>query len=372
MKIKELCKIIEAEFPLSYQESYDNSGLQVGHPDTEITGVLTSIDVTEEIIEEAIQKRCNFILTHHPLIFGGLKNLTGNNMVQRCVIRAIQSNIAIYVCHTNLDKMKNGVSARMAKKLNLQNCKILVPEKKQLLKLVTFVPVQHAENVRQSLFSAGAGTIGDYDYCSFNSVGEGTFRAAEGTHPFAGKIGKPHAEQETRMEIILKKELKSQVISALLKSHPYEEPAYDLYELENSFADAGLGIIGELEQPEDELFFLKKIKTAFKAESVRYTELLNKKIRKVALCGGSGSGFLSTAMAQEADIYISADFKYHQFFEAEKRIVIADIGHFETEQFTKEILFELLFSIISEKNSKKTTTFAIYFSDYNTNPINYL
>jgi len=368
MTVKDLCKTIETQFPLSYQESYDNSGLQVGYSDAEVTSVLITIDITEEIVEEAIQKRCNFILTHHPLIFGGLKNLTGNNMVQRCVMRAIQNNIAIYACHTNLDKMKNGVSARMAKKLNLQNCQILSPEKKRLLKLVTFVPGQHAENVRQSLFSAGAGTIGDYDCCSFNLQGEGTFRAAEGTNPFVGEIGKIHTEPEIRIEVILKKELKNQVVSALLESHPYEEPAYDLYELENSFDNTGLGIIGELELPEDELSFLQKIKATFEVKCVRHTELLNKKIRKVALCGGSGSEFLSTAIAQKADIYISADFKYHQFFEAEKRIVIADIGHFESEQFTKEIFFEILSDILS----KKTTTFAIYFSDYNTNPINYL
>ena len=364
MTIKELSQIIETESPLAYQENYDNSGLQIGYPETEVTGVLITIDVTEEIIGEAIQKGCNFILTHHPLIFGGIKKLTGNNMVQRCVMRAIQNNIAIYACHTNLDKMKNGVSARMAKKLNLQNCQILSAEKNRLLKLVTFVPEQQAENVRQALFAAGAGTIGDYDCCSFNSRGEGTFRAAAGANPFVGEIGKMHTEPEIRIEVILKKELKNQIVSALQKSHPYEEPAFDLYELENSFAGAGLGIVGELEQPEDELSFLQKIKTVFEAKSVRHTELLNKKIWKVALCGGSGSEFLSAAVAQKADIYISADFKYHQFFEAEKKIIIADIGHFESEQFTKEIFFEIL--------SKKTPTFAIYFSDYNTNPINYL
>ena len=364
MTVKELCKIIETEAPLSYQEHYDNSGLQVGYPETEITGVLITIDVAEETIKEAIRKNCNFILTHHPLIFGGIKNLTGNNMTQRCVMQAIQNNIAVYACHTNLDKMKNGVSARMAKKLNLQNGQILSPEKNRLLKLVTFVPKQYAESVRQALFMAGAGTIGDYDCCSFNSQGEGTFRAAEGTHPYVGETGKMHIEPEVRIEVILKKELKNQAVSALLESHPYEEPAFDLYELENSFPNAGLGIVGELEQPEDELPFLNKIKTVFEAKCIRHTELLNKKIQKVALCGGSGSEFLSAAIAQKADIYISADFKYHQFFEAEKRIVIADIGHFESEQFTKEIFFEIL--------SKKTPTFAIHFSDYNTNPINYL
>lgn len=365
MTVKELCQLIEAEAPLSYQEQYDNSGLQIGDEGIEITGILITIDVTEEIIQEAIEKECNFILAHHPLIFGGIKKLTGHNMVQRCVAKAIQKNIAIYACHTNLDKMKHGVSARMAQKLKLQNCRILSEEKNRLLKLITFVPEQYAESVRQALFAAGAGNIGAYNNCSFNSTGEGTFRATAGSSPFLGEIGKTHIEKETRIEVILKKEIKNQVISALLQSHPYEEPAFDIYELQNEYKGAGLGIIGELEIPEeDELLFLKKVKTVFETSCIRHTELRNKSIRKVALCGGSGSEFLGEAIRQKADIFISADFKYHQFFEAEKKIIIADIGHFESEQFTKEIFFEIL--------SKKTPTFAIHFSDYKTNPINYL
>jgi dinuclear metal center YbgI/SA1388 family protein len=365
MTIKELYQYIESEVPLSYQESYDNSGLLVGNPDTEVEGILISIDVTEKIIEEAILKKCNFILAHHPLIFGGLKKLTGKNATERCVIKAIQNNIAVYACHTNLDKMSNGVSARMAQKLNLQNCRILSTEENRLLKLVTFVPDAYAEQVRQALFLAGAGTIGAYDNCSFNLNGQGTFRAMAGANPFVGEEGKIHTEKETRIEVILKKEIRDAVISALLDIHPYEEPVYDIYKLENSFTGAGTGIIGELEMPEkDEILFLKKIKTIFESPCIRYTDILHKPIRKVALCGGSGHDLLPLAIKNGADIFISADFKYHQFFDAEKKLIIADIGHFESEQFTKEIFFELL--------SKKTPNFAIHFADNKTNPINYL
>jgi len=279
-------------------------------------------------------------------------------------MKAVRNDIAIYACHTNIDKVANGVSARMAQKLNLQNSRILAAEKKRLLKLVAFVPEQRSEDLRQALFEAGAGQIGHYDCCSFQSKGDGTFRAGDGTHPYVGKVGEMHTEPEVRIEVILKKELKNRVISALVQSHPYEEPAFDLYELENSYGGAGLGMIGELEEAEDELSFLNKIKEAFQSGCIRHSELLNRKIKRVALCGGSGAEFLSEAIAQKADIYISADFKYHQFFEAEKKLIIADIGHFESEQFTKEIFFEIL--------SKKTPTFAIHFSDYNTNPINYL
>jgi dinuclear metal center YbgI/SA1388 family protein len=365
MTVHELYKYIESEIPLSYQESYDNSGLLVGNTDADINGVLISIDVTEAIIEEAVSKNCNFILTHHPLIFGGLKKLTGRNATERCVIKAIRHNIAIYACHTNLDKMPNGVSARMAKKLKLRNCRILSLEENRLLKLVTFVPEAYTEQVRQSLFLAGAGSIRAYDNCSFNISGEGTFQATAGTNPFVGEQGKLHTEKETRIEVIVKKELKNSVISALLNTHPYEEPVYDIYKLENNFNGAGIGIIGELEiQEEDELFFLKKVKTIFDTQCIRHTNILNKPIRKVALCGGSGSDLLPQAIANGADIFISADFKYHQFFDADNKIIIADIGHFESEQFTKEIFFELL--------SKKTPNFAIHFADNKTNPINYL
>ena len=364
MKIKEITKELEAFAPLAYQEEYDNCGFQVGNPDDEIAGILITLDVTEAVIDEAIEKGCNLIIAHHPLIFGKLKKVIGRNTVERCVIKAIRNNITIYASHTNIDKMSNGVSARFAQKLGLIHCQTLVPEGGLLEKLVTFVPHQQAEQVRQDLYAAGAGCIGEYDHCSYNLEGTGTFRASDGCHPFVGEIGEEHEEPETRIEVIMEKRNEHRIVAALLKAHPYEEPAYDIYELKNRHGKVGLGVIGELEEEEAELDFLHRLKGVIEMGGIRHTELLGKKIKKVALCGGSGAEFLSDAIQQGADIYISCDFKYHQFFDAEKKIVIADIGHFESERFTKEIFFE----IVSKNNPK----FAIHISSCKTNPINYI
>ena len=364
MLIKELVKIIETEAPLALQESYDNAGLIIGNDANEISGVLICIDVTEKIVDEAKAGNFNMIVSHHPLIFSGLKRITGQNEVQKCVTKAIKNDIAIFAAHTNLDSVAHGVSGKMAEKIGLQNTQILIPVSNSLMKIVTYVPRLHIFSVREALFAAGAGEIGNYDSCSFTSEGTGTFRAKENAKPFVGSIDKFHNEPELRLELIFPAYLKHKIIEALLVSHPYEEPAYDIISLENQWNKVGMGIIGELVEPEDELDFLKRIKSVFNAGAVRYTQLLNKKICKVAVCGGSGSGLLKAAMAKQADVYISGDFKYHEFFDAENKILIADIGHFESEQFTKDVFFEII--------TKKMPTFAVRISEINTNPINYL
>ncbi|MBO5989581.1 MAG: Nif3-like dinuclear metal center hexameric protein [Paludibacteraceae bacterium] len=363
MKASELCNIIEKYAPLRYQESYDNCGLQIGDASQEVSGVLITMDVTEEVVEEAAKKGCNFILAHHPLIFRGLKKLTGGDYVQRCAIKAIKKDICIYACHTNADKIHGGVSFKLAEKLGLANCKVLAPEYENLLKLVTFVPAAHTEKVLDALHAAGAGTCGNYDRCSFRHEGTGAFRANEGCSPFVGNKGEIHEERENRIEMILRPELKSGVISALLKSHPYEEPAFDLIELDNRFCAGGLGVVGDLPEPVKSETFLSKLKETL-GSVIRHTELTTPTISRVALCGGSGAEFLPNAIKERADIFISADFKYHQFFDAEKRIIIADAGHFETEQFIKESFFELI--------SKNSANFAIHLTEYKTNPIKYL
>ena len=364
MIVKLICELIEDFAPLSLQESYDNAGLLVGDAQMEITSVLVCIDITEDVISEAIQKKCNFIISHHPLIFNGLKKLVGQNDVQRCVIQAIKNNIAIYAAHTNLDNVLHGVSGKMAEKIGLKDIKILQPKQNSLLKLITYVPQLHSYGVRQALFDAGAGQMGNYNSCSFNSEGIGTFYANEKAFPFVGKNNKLHLESETKIEVILPDYLKYQVLDALLKTHPYEEPAYDFIPLQNAWNQIGAGVVGELEVSEDELSFLNRIKKIFNNPSIRYTNLLGKKIKRIALCGGSGSSLLPDAISANADIYITGDFKYHQFFEAQKQILIADIGHFESEQFTKDIFFEII--------TKKMPTFAVQISDSKTNPINYL
>jgi dinuclear metal center protein, YbgI/SA1388 family len=364
MNVKSICELIEEVAPLALQESYDNAGLLVGDSQMEVTSVLVCIDITETVISEAIQKNCNLIVSHHPLIFSGLKKLIDQNETQRCVMQAIKNDIAIYAAHTNLDNVLQGVSGKMAEKIGLKNIEILQPKQNSLLKLITYVPKLHSYGVRQALFEVGAGQIGNYDFCSFNAEGIGTFRANENARPFVGKLDELHSEPETKIEIILPDYLKHKVIKALLEVHPYEEPAYDLVPLKNDWKEIGAGVVGELEEAEDELNFLNRIKSIFNISTIRHTDILNKKIKRVALCGGSGSSFLSDAISVKADVYISGDFKYHEFFDASKQILIADIGHFESEQFTKDIFYEII--------TKKMPTFAVQISDSKTNPINYL
>ena len=364
MTVKSICELIEEVAPLALQESYDNAGLIVGDSQMEVTAALVCIDITEAVIDEAIQKKCNLIISHHPLIFSGLKRLVGKNEIQRCVQKAIKNDIAIYAAHTNLDNVLTGVSGKMAEKIGLKKLRILQPKQNALLKLITYVPKIHTFAVRDALFEAGAGHIANYDSCSFNVEGTGTFKANEKARPFVGTIDELHSEPETRIEVILPEYMKFKVLEALLKSHPYEEPAYDFIPLKNAWNQVGSGVIGELDEPEDERLFLNRIKSVFNASSIRHTNFLNKKIKSVALCGGSGSSFLPDAISAGADVYISGDFKYHEFFEAENRILIADIGHFESEQFTKDIFFEII--------TKKMPTFAVQISESKTNPINYL
>ena len=364
MQLKEITQIIESVAPLAFQESYDNAGLIIGNPEDEISGILITLDITEEILDEAIGKNLNLIVAHHPIVFSGIKKLNGKNYVERCVAKAIKNDIAIYAAHTNLDSVFGGVNSKIAEKLNLRNCRILVPTADFLKKLVTFVPTADAEKVRQALFEAGAGHIGNYDSCSFNQSGAGSFRGNEATNPYVGKKNQLHFEEETRIETIFPKHIQSKVIAALLKAHPYEEVAYDIYPLDNEYSEVGIGMIGELPEPMDEMKFLKNLKETFHCKMIRHTRLSGKPIFRVAVCGGSGSTYLNRAKAEKADIYISGDFKYHQFFDAENQIIIADIGHFESEQFTKEVFYELL--------TKKIPKFAIHLSELSTNPVNYL
>jgi dinuclear metal center YbgI/SA1388 family protein len=363
MLIKDVISEIERFAPPAYQESYDNSGLLVGNKDTKITAVLLSLDCVEEIVDEAIKLNCNLIIAHHPIIFAGLKRLTGANYVERTVIKAIQNNIAIYAAHTNFDNVKDGVNAKIAEKLGLTNLKILSPKKQLLKKLVTYVPESHHEKVRESLFEAGAGNIGNYDSCSFNISGTGTFRGNENSTPFIGEKGKLSNEKETRVEVIFEAVNERRILKNLLANHPYEEVAFDVYPLENVYQNIGSGMTGEFEKALSGTEFLNLVKKTFNLKVLKHTTLLNKPIKKVAFCGGSGAFLIKNAINSNSDAYISADIKYHEFFDAESKILIVDTGHFENEQFTPEIFYSLI--------QKKFTTFATYLSKVNTNPVNY-
>lgn len=363
MKIKDVAASLEVAAPLSYQESYDNAGLLVGDSEAEVSGILVSLDCTEAVVQEAVRKNCNLIVSHHPIIFGGLKRLTGANYVERTVITAIQNNVALYAIHTNLDNVQWGVNQRIADRLGLIDRQILSPKSGHLRKLVVFCPVDHAEAVRGAMFSAGAGAIGDYSECSFNLTGEGTFKAAEGSNPFVGNIGERHTEKEVRIEVIFPSHLQRTILKAMVQSHPYEEVAHDIYSLVNGDQTVGAGMIGRLPKALSGTDFLAMLKEKMNTPIIRHTQLFDRAIRKVAVCGGSGSFLLSSAKRAGADVFITGDFKYHEFFDAEDEIVIADIGHYESEQFTIDLLVEYL--------REKFPTFAVHFTEVNTNPINY-
>ena len=364
MQAEKIIHVLEEWAPPSLQESYDNSGLIVGNPKTEVTGILVNLDCIEEVVDEAISSGCNMIIAHHPIVFKGLKRFNGKNYVERTVIKAIKNDILIYAIHTNLDHVKDGVNKMIGEKLGLNNLKILAPKSGILCKLVTYVPSDHAEPVRQAIFNAGAGHIGAYDQCSFNLNGKGTFRGNETSDPFVGEPGKVHIEDEIRVETIMPAFVKSQVLKALLSTHPYEEVAFDIYQLENAWNEVGSGMIGDLNEPMRKTDFLKEVKRAMNAPALRFTESDNKTIQKVAFCGGSGGFLINTAKSKQADVFITSDIKYHQFFEGEKDMILVDIGHHESEQFTSDL--------ICAKLKEKFPTFVVRLSDTPTNPIKYL
>lgn len=363
MTVKEITSYLEELAPRSLQESYDNSGLLVGNPRAEINKVLISLDVTEDVVQEAVDKGCGMIISHHPIIFGGLKSLTGKNYVERSVMAAIKNDVALYAIHTNLDNIHTGVNRKIGEKLGVENMKVLAPKKGLLLKLVVFVPHENKDELVQALFSAGAGHVGDYDECSFQLQGTGSFRPGEGADPHVGEQSQRHYEPETRVEVILPEYRLRKVLKAMKAAHPYEEVAYDVYRLENAHQEIGAGMIGRLPEPVYALDFLKNLKDTF-GGVVRHTALVKDQVQKIAWCGGSGSFLLPQALASGADVFVTSDFKYHQFFDAENQLIIADIGHFENEQFTMELLAERL--------SEKFTNFAVLLTETITNPINYL
>lgn len=364
MKIKEITRYLEKIAPLSYQEDYDNCGLIVGDENTVVNAALITLDCTEVIVDEAIETGCNLIIAHHPIIFKGLKKLNGSNYIERTVIKAIKNNIAIYAIHTNLDNISNGVNANIAERLGVENRKILAPKKDLLRQLVVYCPVSDADKLRNALFNAGAGDIGNYDECSFSSIGKGTFRAGKGCDPHLGEVGERHIEKEEKIEVVFPRDKEKEIVSVMQSIHPYEEVAYQIYLLHNVYQNVGSGIIGQLKEAMDTEAFLAMLKRNMKTDCIRYSKLVKNQIKTVAICGGSGSFLLPSAKRAKADIFITADFKYHEFFDAENDLVIADIGHYESEQFTKDLIYDLL--------TKKFTKFAVRLSKVNTNPIKYL
>lgn len=364
MKVKDITDYLESLAPRAYQESYDNSGLLTGEPTQEITSVLVTLDCTEAVVEEAISLGSNMIVAHHPIIFKGLKKLTGSNYVERTVLKAIRNHIALYAIHTNLDNIHIGVNRKIGEKIGLRSMKILLPKKDTLTKLVTFIPKENVDAVMSALYGAGAGQIGNYKNCSFNVEGIGTFMPTEKATPHIGFANHQETVNEVRAEVIFPVHLEDTMLGVLRKAHPYEEVAYYITRLENVNQEVGSGMIGELDTPIEPLTFLEHLKRNMALNVIRHTQLLGEKVKKVAICGGSGSFLLRQAIQSGAQFFVSADFKYHEFFDTEGKITIADIGHYESEQYTKDLLGEIL--------KEKFPTFAVNFSSIDTNPIRYL
>jgi dinuclear metal center YbgI/SA1388 family protein len=363
MKIASIIAHLESVAHPSLQEHYDNAGLITGAADWECTGAIISLDATEDVIKEAVEKNCNLVIAHHPIVFSGLKKINGSNYVEKAVIAAIKNDIAIYAMHTNLDNVQHGVNGMIANQLGLINCSVLLPKYGTLKKLFVFVPLQQSEQVRNAIFTAGGGHISNYSECSFNTVGTGTYKPGAGARPFIGETGKQQKEDEIKIEVIFPAWMEKKLIAEMKAVHPYEEVAYDVLTLDNVYPGIGSGIIGELPQPLEETVFLRQIKDVFKVAVVRHTVLRSKPVSRIAVCGGAGSFLISNAINTGADFYITADVKYHEFFDANGRLVIADVGHYESEQFTIDLLADIL--------QEKFPTFAALKTAVKTNPVNY-
>lgn len=363
MKIQEIILALEELAALAYQESYDNCGLLTGEKSWECTGIICTLDATEEVVKEAILKKCNLIVTHHPIIFSGLKKITGSNYIENTIITSIKNDIAIYAIHTNLDNVLHGVNKKIADALGLINQQILQPKSELLKKLVTFVPANNLEKLQQALFNAGGGNIGNYSECSFWVEGVGSFKGNEHSNPVIGEKGKRMNEKELKLEVIFPHYLQKELIKVLLENHVYEEVAYDIYNLSNEYQIVGSGIIADLREETTEALFLKTIAHIFNISVIKHSNLLGKKIKKVAVCGGAGSFLIKRALASNADIFITSDVKYHEYFDAEDQMVLADIGHWESEQFTIDLFFDVL--------SSKFPNFAVLKTEVKTNPVNY-
>ena len=363
MIVQDVINHLKELAPLSYAEDFDNVGLLIGDRNAKVTGIIVTLDTLEEVVDEAIHNNCNLIVSFHPIIFSGLKKITGKTYVERVVLRAIKNEISIYAVHTALDNSSMGVSNMICEKLNLFNRQILIPKSNTIKKLTTYVPKIEAEVLRNALFAAGAGNIGNYNNCSFNAEGIGTYKGNENSNPTKGKKGETHYEKEVQISLIFEKNIEQRVMNALFKTHSYEEVAYEVVTLENSNQNIGMGMTGEFKKEIDEDAFLSILKTTFGSKCIRHSSLINKPIKKVAVLGGSGSFAIQQAISTEADAFVTADLKYHDFYKAEGKILLVDIGHYESEQYTKNLLVTHL--------TKKITNFAIILSKINTNPIKY-
>ena len=363
MRIEKIISIIEKWAPTAYAEDFDNVGLLLGNAEAECMGILITHDVTENVIEEAVEKKFNLIICFHPIIFSGLKKLTGKTYVERVVTKTIKNDIAVYAIHTALDNHKEGVSYSLAVALGLKNIQILMPQKNTLKQLITYVPKENSATLLEALYQSGAGALGNYDQCSFITEGTGSFRGNENSKPHLGKKLIREEVREVQLSLVFQKHLEGKIIQTLFENHPYEEIAYQVHPLDNTNQGIGIGSIGIFGEEITEQDFLKLVVEKLETSFIRHSALSKRKIKKVAILGGSGSFVIPTAKQKKVDALVTADLKYHDFFQAEGHILLVDGGHYETERFTKKLIYNHLI--------EKLPNFAIALSKSITNPVNY-
>lgn len=361
--IKNIINLLDKWAPPAYSEEFDNVGLLVGDASIKCKGILVCLDSIESVVDEAIEEKCNLIVCFHPIVFSGLKKITGKNYVERAVIKAIKNNIAIFALHTRLDNHPEGVNKILIDKIGVVSSKVLIPKPSGIKKLSTYVPIENSESVLDALHKVGAGAIGNYTECSFTLEGKGNFKGDHASNPRLGKPLEKKQVNEIQIQVVFESHLKQIIENTLLNTHPYESVAYEIYTLDNTLSSVGMGRIGILKKPMEELEFLSFIKNKLNSQAIRHSPLTGKKIKTIAVLGGSGSFAIADCKKQNADAFITADLKYHQFYEGEKELLLIDVGHYESEQFIKKLIFDYL--------TKKMPSLAIVLSRSKTNPVNY-
>lgn len=369
MTAADLTKYLEDWAPPGSAWERDNVGLQIGSGAEKIRNIMLCLELTEKVLKEALQKNCNFIFTHHPLIFSPIKKLdTEKDSQAKLIETVIKNNLIVYSAHTNLDFTKDGVSFELARVLKLKNVRFLQNEVDNQLKIVVYVPSDHLEEISSAIFEAGAGTIGEYNSCSFRINGTGTFKGSHKSNPAIGKKETLETVEEIRLEAIVDTWNLKKVLNAISKNHPYEEPAFDVIPLKNKNVNHGAGAIGELDAEMTEKVFLSHIAKCLRVKNFKYTDGRGKKIKKVAVCGGAGSEMLRTAISSGADAFITADIKYHTYHDAQDRILLVDAGHFETEIFSLNSVDKKIKKILDDELEDRIKVF--HYSG-STNPIKF-
>ncbi|MEA2086565.1 MAG: Nif3-like dinuclear metal center hexameric protein [Candidatus Caldatribacteriota bacterium] len=337
MKVKNLLNNLDKIAPFFLQESFDNSGIQFADLDAPVTKILLSLDVTQGVLDEAFENKVNLIISHHPLLFSPLKQITKQK--NPLLFKAVTHKINILAMHTNYDLAEGGLNDYVANLLGIKKISPLQGSSEKVFKFAVYVPTQYADKVSRAIFKEGAGKIGKYTETSFNISGKGTFRPMEGTRPFIGKIGKKEEVQETKIETVVTERDLESVIQAMKNAHPYEEPAYDVYELKTK-PSYGIGIFGEIDREVEISKFSLEVKNRLQARYIRLIKSNEQKIKRVALCTGGGSSLLEQVNNMNIDLYITGDITYHNALRAkELGLNVLEVEHFDTEKFFVEALY---------------------------------